>query len=107
MDEQAISTLQTFRMITLWPLIVAVTAFFLMRLVLIFVNDRRWLSKTDVSAAVVIGAMAGLVAVVISLMWSNHSSAWWTFFTAGLIVLAVVLLVTAIQLAMSDLHHVT
>lgn len=100
-----VDTLQDFRMLALWPTIVGITGFYLMRLVLIFVNDCCKLSRTDLWAAIITGILAGLVAVMISLLWDNYSRAWWVFFTVGLILLAVVHLVTAVQVARMDVRE--
>ena len=91
MDE-----LQSLRMSVMWPLVVGSAAFLLARSVFWFF--RPHLNREHGAACIVVGLAGGVVAVTIALAWNNGPS-YWVAFTAGMLALAAVLLVTVVQLA--------
>ena len=93
--------LQIFRMV-LWPILAGVTGYNLTRLILMFLNDRCYLSRTDQMVTVSTGVTALLFGVGISLLWNNCNKSWWILFTIGLLVMTIVSLVTAILQASAD-----
>ena len=93
--------LQVFRMV-LWPILVGVTGYNLTRLVLMFLNDRCYLSRTDHVVAISAGTTTFLLGVGVSLLWNNCNKIWWILFTIGLLVMTTVSLITAILQATSD-----
>lgn len=79
----------------MWPLVVGAAAFMLAR-VLFWLFSHR-LTRDHAVACVVVGAAGEIVAWAIALAWNNQPG-YWLAFTAGLLALAVILLVTCVQL---------
>lgn len=88
--------LQAFRMSTLWPLVVGCAAFLLARAVFWFASPA--LRRDQGIACVVVGVAGAVVALAIAVGWDN-SLGYWFWFTTGMAVLAVILIVTVVQLA--------
>lgn len=91
MDE-----LQAFRMMLAWPAVVGCSAFLLARAIF-------WLLASDLTrdhaiACIIVGISGTLVALSISVAWDD-STGYWVAFTAGMVMLAVILLLTVAQLA--------
>jgi hypothetical protein len=91
-----VDVLQAFRMTAPWPLIVGSAAFLLARSVFWFTDAR--LGRDQAIACGIVGASGGIVAWAIAVAWDN-SEYYWIAFTLGLSVLALVMLVTVVQLA--------
>lgn len=90
MDE-----LQVLRMSVMWPLVVGSAAFLLARALFWFASER--LTRDHAAACVVVGCAGAVVAWAIALAWDDGTG-YWLGFTAGLLALAVILLVTCVQL---------
>lgn len=96
MDE-----LQALRMSIMWPLVVGCAAFMLARAIFWFTGVP--LRRDHAVACLVVGVSGSVVALAIAVAWDNRS-AFWVGFTAGMLVLAVILLVTAVQLLVEMWH---
>lgn len=91
MDE-----LQALRMSVMWPMVVGCAAFLLARSVFWFFGPH--LRRDHAVACLVVGASGAVVAWTIAIAWDNGPS-YWIAFTAGMLALAAILLVTVVQLA--------
>lgn len=96
MDE-----LQALRMSIVWPMVVGSAAFLLARALFWFLSRR--LTRDHAVACVVVGMAGAVVAWAIAVAWDN-SERFWMAFTLGLLALAVVLLVTVVQLGAEMWH---
>ena len=90
MDE-----LQALRMSVMWPLVVGAAAFLLARAVFWFFHPR--LGRDQAVACSVVGVAGVAVSWSIAVSWDNGPS-YWIAFTAGMLALAVILLITVVQL---------
>ena len=91
MDE-----LQVLRMSVMWPLVVGAAAFLLARALFWFTSAH--LTRDHAAACVSVGCAAAVVAWAIALAWDGGTW-YWLGFTVGMLALAVILLVTCVQLA--------
>lgn len=79
----------------MWPLVVGSAAFLLARVILWFAHPR--LGRDQAVACGVVGFAGMVVAWAIAAGWDNGPS-YWLAFTVGMLILAVILLVTCVQL---------
>ena len=91
MDE-----LQALRMTVMWPAVVGSASFLLARAVFWFIHPV--LRRDQGVACAIVGVSGAVVAWAIAVAWDNGPS-YWLAFTVGMLALAVVLLVTVVQLA--------
>lgn len=91
MDE-----LQVLRMSVMWPLVVGAAAFLLARALFWFTSAH--LTRDHAAACVIVGVAGAVVAWAIALAWDDGTG-YWLGFTVGMLALAVILLVTCVQLA--------
>ena len=92
MDE-----LQALRMGVMWPMVVGAAAFLLARVLFWLVG--HGLNRDHAVACMVVGCAGAIVAWAIALAW-NDAMGYWLGFTLGLMALALILLVTCVQLVM-------
>ena len=90
MDE-----LQVLRMSVMWPLVVGSAAFLLARALFWFTSAH--LTRDHAAACVIVGVAGAVVAWAIALAWDGGTG-YWLGFTVGMLALAVILLVTCVQL---------
>lgn len=98
-------SLQSFRLL-LWPFLVGVTTYHLVRLILMFLNERLYLSRTDHLLCISTGVLGLLVGAAVSLFWDNSSGSYWLAFTLGLLLMTVTLL-TSTGLMIAQDHEVS
>lgn len=88
--------LQALRMSVMWPLVVGAAAFLAARSLFWLLHPR--LTRDHAVACLVVAAAGAVVAWAIAVAWDNGPS-FWLAFTVGMLALAVILLVTVVQLA--------
>jgi len=93
--------LQSFRLL-LWPFLVGVTSYHLVRLVLMFLNERFYLSKVDHLLCISTGFLGLLVGAAVSIFWDNGSGVYWLVFTLGLLLMTVTLVVSTGLMIVQD-----
>lgn len=98
-DAQILDALQVVRMAYFWPVIVGSTMFFAMRLFWLLTTGTLGRAETRASSVVFVGAV--IVTAAISRGW-NDGMAYWTAFTAGLLVMAVILLANVIWMVLHE-----
>ena len=97
MDE-----LQALRMSVMWPVVVGAAGFLLARAVFWFSAAR--LGRDQAVACTIVGVAGAFVAWAIAVAWDNGPQ-FWVAFTAGMLALAVILLVTVVQLVVEMWRH--
>jgi len=80
----------------MWPLVVGSAAFLLARALFWLLHPR--LTRDHAVACLIVGVSGGVVAKTIAVAWDNGPS-FWLGFTVGMLALAIILLVTVVQLA--------
>ena len=83
-------------MTVMWPAVVGSASVLLARAAFWFI--RPVLRRDQAVACVIVGVSGAVVAWAIAVAWDNGPS-YWLAFTVGMLALAVVLLVTVVQLA--------
>lgn len=97
--ERQLIALQVFRMAYCWPIIVGCTAFLAVRLFWLLSGGKPGRLETGASSIVFVGAV--IVTATISRNWNNERQ-YWIAFTAGLFVMAAILLANVIYMVLHE-----